>query len=135
MYKGKYCNSSTVFPYECPMGHYCPSGTQFSTQYKCPPGTYNSNMSSISVTACELCPPSMYCEGYGNVLPSGLCSEGYYCRSGAMSATPGNTGYLNASSLDGKNASCYKTFDCICPDLNETRGKQSTSYIIVIYVS
>nr|XP_047130962.1 uncharacterized protein LOC100202447 isoform X1 [Hydra vulgaris] len=114
---GKYCNGSTITPYDCPMGHYCMIGTQYSTQYKCPPGTFNNNTGSTSINACLLCPPGQYCQGYGRIVPNGWCSGGYFCKGGAMSANPGDLG----TSIN-KSSSCFESQSCVCPDINLSKG-------------
>ena len=67
------------------IGHYCPNGTEFSTQYKCPPGTYNPVNGSTALTDCLECPGGEYCEGEANVAPTGLCYPGWYCSGGSDS--------------------------------------------------
>ena len=99
------------------MGHYCLVGTQYATQYKCPPGTFNNNTGSTSINACLLCPAGQYCEGFGRVVPNGWCSGGYFCKGGAMSEKPGDLGISN-----GTNSTCFTSQLCVCPDVNLTRG-------------
>ena len=46
---GYYCNGGDSNGDNlCPGGHYCPQGTTFSTQYKCPDGTYTEEQGSTS---------------------------------------------------------------------------------------
>ena len=71
----------------CPSGHYCPQATQEPYQYPCPMGTLNSENGSTNATACTLCPGGKYCATYGLSSPTGNCSEGWYCKSGAKNAT------------------------------------------------
>lgn len=33
-----------ITPVDCPLGHYCPSGTEYKHQYPCPPGTFGDEM-------------------------------------------------------------------------------------------
>ena len=87
---GFYCGatSTDLSNSSCPGGHYCPEGTKFDMQYPCPSGTYNSFTGAHNISACEACPPGMYCEGSGLSSPTGVCSPGYYCVSGSSSSTP-----------------------------------------------
>lgn len=119
---GKYCNGTTITPSSCPMGHYCLNGTQYSTQYKCPPGTFNNKTGQSTDAACTLCPPGFYCEGFGNILPTDQCDPGFFCRGGADSAKPGDIGTLAASNAQSPSATCYKPYECVCLAFNDTRG-------------
>nr|DBA16528.1 TPA: hypothetical protein GDO54_003912 [Pyxicephalus adspersus] len=80
----------------CPEGYFCPAGTQFSTQYSCPPGTYGPRHGVSNVTECVLCPSGKYCRYPGQVEPTGNCSAGYWCKGGAVEECPrdGVTGEL-----------------------------------------
>ena len=64
-------------------GYYCPNGTAFSTEFPCPPGTYNQLELGTSIADCQQCPGGEYCEGQGNAAPTGNCSAGWYCSGGA----------------------------------------------------
>ena len=66
-------------------GHYCPNGTEYSTQWRCPAGTYNPIEGGTSSTDCLSCPPGQYCAGQANSAPTGNCSAGWYCSGGADS--------------------------------------------------
>lgn len=70
----------------CPSGQYCISGS--SSGANCPPGTYFNVTGGQSVSDCIHCPPGEYCAGFGNALPSGLCTAGYYCPTGMLEAAP-----------------------------------------------
>ena len=52
-------------------GHYCPNSTEYSTQYRCTPGTYNPSTLGTSDSDCLECPGGEYCEGFANVMPTG----------------------------------------------------------------
>ena len=45
---GKYCENITVVPSDCPAGHYCPAGTEYSDQYPCPLGTHNNATGNVN---------------------------------------------------------------------------------------
>jgi hypothetical protein len=63
--------------YACPMGHFCPEGTERANQYPCPPGTYNNDsLMASEAEACEDCPPGYYCQDHGLPQPQGLCLPG-----------------------------------------------------------
>lgn len=70
------------------MGHYCVAGTKYSEQYPCPSGTFNNATNGRSENDCIVSPPGYFSEGSGNLNPSGLCDEGYYCPRGAVTSTP-----------------------------------------------
>ena len=72
--------------FSLPTGHYCPAGTQVSTQYQCPAGTYNPSTGSTAVSDCIDCPGGQYCEGTGNSAPTGYCYAGWYCSGGSDKA-------------------------------------------------
>ena len=44
-------------------GYYCPNGTEYDTQYACPPGTYNMLELGTTLDDCQDCPGGQYCEG------------------------------------------------------------------------
>ena len=75
-------------PTPCPEGHYCPEGTNRSTQYPCPAGTYNNVTGLSAVSGCAACSPGAYCETAGLVKPTGLCDPSYYCLAGATNPAP-----------------------------------------------
>ena len=77
-----------VTPKICPTGSYCPVGTEFSTQFLCPEGTYSNETGLWNISQCISCPPGMFCAGEGLTSPSGLCSPGYFCNEDASTATP-----------------------------------------------
>lgn len=59
---GYYCDNTNVAVsnltgYECPTGHFCPPGTSFSTQYKCPTGTWSNKTRLERANQCTDCPP------------------------------------------------------------------------------
>ena len=65
----------------CAMGHFCPNGTQFPTQYPCAAGSYGNSTRLQRQVECELCPPGLYCLG-GESTTSGPCDQGHYCPQG-----------------------------------------------------
>lgn len=68
-------------PLSCFAGHYCPPGTMFPTQYKCPIGTWSGLSGLEAERECRPCPPSWYCLA-GSGAPSGRCNSGHYCPEG-----------------------------------------------------
>ncbi|XP_038155551.1 uncharacterized protein LOC119792815 [Cyprinodon tularosa] len=68
-------------PLLCFAGHYCPPGTMFPTQYKCPVGTWSSQSGLEAETECQPCPRGWYCLA-GSAAPSGRCNSGHYCPEG-----------------------------------------------------
>ncbi|KAF3847745.1 hypothetical protein F7725_020773 [Dissostichus mawsoni] len=71
-------------PLFCFSGHYCPPGTMFPTQHKCPVGTWSGQSGLEAESECRPCPQGWYCLA-GSAAPSGRCSSGHYCPEG----TPG----------------------------------------------
>lgn len=92
-----YCLSGTGGiqrpPLLCFPGHYCPAGTMFPTQYKCPVGTWSGHSGLEAERECQPCPQSWYCLA-GSGAPSGRCSSGHYCpegkQKGLVGASEGN---------------------------------------------
>ncbi|CAB1443712.1 unnamed protein product [Pleuronectes platessa] len=73
-------------PLSCFAGHYCPPGTMFPTQYKCPAGTWNSHSGQEAESECRPCSQGWYCLA-GSGAPSGRCSSGHYCPEGTAYGT------------------------------------------------
>ncbi|XP_028320851.1 uncharacterized protein LOC114474630 [Gouania willdenowi] len=80
--------SGTQTPIQCPKGHFCPTGTQTGVAYPCPAGTFSKQMGLSNNSGCELCPPGRYCSSSGLSAPTGVCSPGYLCIHGSVSAQP-----------------------------------------------
>nr|XP_009672374.1 PREDICTED: zonadhesin-like [Struthio camelus australis] len=70
----------------CPPGHYCPEGAPLPLQ--CPPGTWSDSEGGRNLQECQPCPGGYYCNSSGLRAPSGHCSPGYYCVSGAQTPAP-----------------------------------------------
>jgi hypothetical protein len=84
---GYYCpQTDTSFAIICPKGEYCEAKTEVPK--KCPVGTYNPMLGLKSIQYCTPCREGFYCDTVGLSEPAGKCSPGYYCKSGATSATP-----------------------------------------------
>ena len=95
----------------CPAGSYCPQGTRFSIEYLCPIGTFGDLEGLQNISQCTPCTPTMYCSAQGLTAPTGKCSAGYFCISGASSATP----------EEGENANiCPRGFYCTNATSNPT---------------
>ncbi|XP_059188146.1 proprotein convertase subtilisin/kexin type 5 [Centropristis striata] len=73
-------------PLSCFAGHYCPPGTMFPTQYKCPVGTWSGHSGLEAESECRPCPQAWYCLA-GSAAPSGRCSSGHYCPEGTAYGT------------------------------------------------
>ncbi|XP_014845642.1 PREDICTED: uncharacterized protein LOC106919650 isoform X3 [Poecilia mexicana] len=73
-------------PLLCFAGHYCPPGTMFPTQYKCPVGTWSSQSGLEAEAECQPCPRGWYCLA-GSAAPSGRCNSGHYCPEGTAYGT------------------------------------------------
>ncbi|KAI4815467.1 hypothetical protein KUCAC02_005611 [Chaenocephalus aceratus] len=73
-------------PLFCFSGHYCPPGTMFPTQHKCPVGTWSGQSGLEAESECRPCPQGWYCLT-GSAAPSGRCSSGHYCPEGTAYGT------------------------------------------------
>ena len=82
------CDHGVSFPVLCPPGYYCPRGTEYSLQYACPNGTFNSRYGIRNESECSPCRPGKYCGDVGLASPSGNCSAGFYCILGAKTSKP-----------------------------------------------
>ena len=71
----------------CPVGNFCPLNSEIPT--KCNAGTFNPLQNGVSTADCKTCLPGYYCPTQGLANPIGLCSDGYYCRSGSINTAPG----------------------------------------------
>ena len=65
----------------------CPSG-ELQSQCLCAPGAYGSRPGLTHSAQCTPCDEGKHCETPGLTAPTSNCSAGFYCRSGAFSATP-----------------------------------------------
>lgn len=83
---GYYCTNGISLQ-DCPQGYYCPSGTGPVWQ-QCPVGTYGSSTLLAASSDCTQCNGGKYCDTPGITSVSGDCLAGYFCTSGADSATP-----------------------------------------------
>lgn len=109
--------STTAMIEQCKAGSFCPLGTALGNEPKCPPGTYSNITSLQSVDECFPCPNGKYCTG-GSIVPSGLCSPGYFCplrstNSQEFPCLPGT--YSNAVGLYDINQCqpCPKGHSCL----------------------
>ncbi|XP_033971267.1 zonadhesin-like [Trematomus bernacchii] len=80
--------SGTHSPTLCQKGHYCPPGTQSGVAFPCPAGAFSRQMGLSNKSGCALCPPGRYCSSSGLAAPTGVCSPGYLCIHGSVSAQP-----------------------------------------------
>ena len=71
----------------CLQGFYCPSGTGYDLK-PCPIGTYGSKKGISDERDCTPCDGGKYCKNLNLTEPSDSCDAGYYCESGAGTATP-----------------------------------------------
>ena len=82
------CDHGVSHPIICPLGHYCPSKTNFAEEYPCPNGTYNDREGLQNMSECTPCSPGKFCGTTGLEFPSGNCSAGYYCLLNAATPAP-----------------------------------------------
>jgi hypothetical protein len=88
----------------CPKGYYCPQGSIIPTA--CPAGSYNTQMGAVSISDCTSCSPGYYCEGTGNIFPTGQCLDGYYCTGGSSTSTQfmSEPGYFSIAGASNQSA-------------------------------
>ena len=55
---------------------YCPNGTTYENEFKCPRGTYSSSTGLKSVDECMPCPGGYYCDNVGQTNYTKKCSAG-----------------------------------------------------------
>ncbi|WAR09797.1 hypothetical protein MAR_034873 [Mya arenaria] len=72
----------------CPQGYFCPAGTNYSTQYRCPMGTFGNSTGLYQISECTPCPGGYYCDQEAQTTYTQLCNPGFYCRQGAETGTP-----------------------------------------------
>ena len=118
-----FCTHGVQNPQPCPMGHYCPSGTNYATEYGCPNGTFSDQIGLQASSDCTPCSGGMYCDREALTAPYGRCEAGYFCLSGSSSPTPtdGVTGDIcpvGTYCPEGSN----KTYDCPPGTYNPTQG-------------
>ena len=82
---GKYCDEQTVNPEDCVPGFYCPQGTNSSSTFPCPAGTFNNINNAYRVENCTACSAGAYCplEIDQNKVPTPStaptnCNPGFY---------------------------------------------------------
>ena len=82
-----YLNTAATNGITCPSGYYCPSGTEYATQFPCPAGTYSDSTGLTSDSQCLPCPAGKGCDPGTNVNtnPQKNCFPGYYCPQGSNS--------------------------------------------------
>ncbi|XP_039224456.1 scavenger receptor class F member 1-like [Crotalus tigris] len=83
---GWFCLAGANVPSgKCSTGHFCPEGSQTSTQFPCPAGTYSSRHGNGKVEDCIPCPKGAYCPKA--TIKPGFCPLGTYrSEQGATSA-------------------------------------------------
>ncbi|EDO39339.1 predicted protein, partial [Nematostella vectensis] len=91
--EGHFCDNkndlSDYTSYICPKGYYCPNGTEYSTQYGCPPGYYGNATKLHSASQCLPCPPGNFCVVAGSSDSNhGDCHAGFHCILGSSTPTP-----------------------------------------------
>lgn len=62
---GSYCAVGSKEPIKCPVGFYCPAGTEHEFQYPCPQGTYGKSEGATSADACQPCEGGQLCYAPG----------------------------------------------------------------------
>ena len=121
---GYHCPSNSISSTEiiCTAGSYCPEGSQ--QPYPCPEGTYSNETELKSSVECLPCTSGKYCSGTGLAVPSGLCSEGYYCPTGTSEPQP-----IMFVCPIGSFCETGSALPTECPDGTYTSVNQSTECV------
>ena len=85
-----------------------------------------------SATDCIVCDAGYYCDGFGLVLPRGLCAAGYYCVSGSNTSTPSYNGNLNGTLYGGV---CPRGSYCPAGSTLPTVSQQYINRFFCLYCS
>ena len=125
------CSHGVQNPEPCPTGYYCPVGTNYSSEYPCPNGTFNSQTTKEQVSDCVSCTQGKYCGSEGLSAVSGDCDPGYYCIGGAADSNPtdGTTGNVCPAGSYCP-AGSFEPEECPAGTYNPDQG---TIVITVIY--
>ena len=92
----RYCSDGNVVG-PCPLGFFCPAGTNADWQ-PCPRGTYNNETGLSDVSQCKPCEGGRYCGTLAASEPTGPCDAGHYCVYGVDRPRPsGNATFLDNS--------------------------------------
>ncbi|XP_071958404.1 uncharacterized protein [Antedon mediterranea] len=116
---GKYCDpyelgnvTGVIVPVDCIPGHFCPNGTEYAEQNKCPVGTYSNKTNLDNAGKCTSCDAGWYCDEEGLTEPKAKCQAGFYCtlRAEEPAPTDGVTGdicpqgkYCEEGSITGED--------------------------------
>lgn len=103
---GKACIEGSTAPADCAAGHYCPLGTQYSTEFPCPPGTSYSGVDATSESFCATCVAGTVCLP-GTATPAS-CQAGHYCPAGTEYANqyPCPAGTFSSSTSLAASTDC-----------------------------
>jgi hypothetical protein len=74
----------TLMTLPCAAGHYCPSGTIYSTSSLCPAGTFTDSTSLVSQSQCTQCPEGYSCGSGSTSSTLTDCPAGRVCSGGAV---------------------------------------------------
>ncbi|KAH0623289.1 hypothetical protein JD844_031443 [Phrynosoma platyrhinos] len=134
-WEGYYCDNqqgpiSDFTLYPCPQSYYCPPGTQKSTQYSCPSGTFGSKQRLKNIQECQICPSGKFCSSPGLAAPTGTLTPSA-CPSGTWSGDEGNQNlqncqpcpaghYCNGTGLAVPSGLCAAGFYCIAGAITPT---------------
>lgn len=75
--EGSYCNNKSINPVPCPKGYYCPNGSHDHNWKKCPPGTWNPQVSNLKLTVLLLktCRKLILCTIKSHLSTNACCWE------------------------------------------------------------
>ncbi len=94
----------------CPLGYFCPLGSDIYFINECPVGTYGATTGLSSSGECAPCPATNYCEVTGLTaadLTSRVCADGYICPQGSTTMF---------QTICPKHSYCIAGVETLCPD-------------------
>ena len=78
-------SNGTVSPSACLRSFHCGLGV---TPLPCPEGTFSNRTDLENATQCDPCSGGWFCPTSGRSQPTGLCTAGHFCSSGAKTSKP-----------------------------------------------
>ena len=97
----------------CPIGHYCPSGTD--NPAACPAGTFNNQTGIPDLASCQYCLDGYFCDRPGLEFPNALCEPGFYCSGGSNTSRPNVDTLTGGPCLPGTYCPTGSSMPKSCP--------------------
>lgn len=100
---GKACDTTGLLtPTDCPVGHFCPLGSEGTdNKVQCPAGTFSNDVNLKEIGECAPCPPGKYCpSGTTDPIPND-CTAGSYCVKGSIETAPATLTHQIGTEING----------------------------------